>query len=73
MCGHAPIRERKETEEGFRELARLEYWFGGRRHEAAEVRSWDSMRASLRVDVMGEEPAACWLLGPCEQCVRVPT
>ena len=59
IWGHAPIRERKETEEGFKELARLEYRFGGGCHEAAGVRSWASMRASLRVEVMGEESACC--------------
>ncbi len=29
MWGHAPILERKEREEGVREEARLEKWFGG--------------------------------------------
>ena len=59
MFSHAPIRERKETEEGLRELARLEYWFEGGCHEAAGVRSWASIRASLRVEAMGEDAITC--------------
>ena len=56
MYCHAPIMERKEEEAGVRELARLENAVGGGSQVVEGPRSWDSMRASLRVEVMGDAP-----------------
>ncbi len=56
MWGQAPIRERKDTDEGVREEARLEKWFGGVDQVSEGESGWDSIRASRREEVFGEEP-----------------
>lgn len=48
---------RNDLEKGVRELARFEYWSGGSDQEEEWERSCDSIRASLREEVMGDAPA----------------
>ena len=56
MCFHAPIAVRKAFDAGVRELARLENRVIGSCHVREGVRSWDSIRASLRSEVFCEAP-----------------
>lgn len=62
MCDHAPIELRKCAEAGVSELQRLENLVEGRENEAVCARSWASMRAMRRPDVIGLEPRCFPLL-----------
>lgn len=55
-CFHAPIPSRKRTDEGVSELQRFENWLGGREKLRVGVRDWLSTKATLRLDVAGEDP-----------------
>ncbi len=48
MWDQAPIWDRKETEGGVREEARLEKWPGGVDQVREGERGWDSIRARRR-------------------------
>jgi len=50
---------RNDLEEVVRELARFENWSSGRDQVEECERSWDSIRASFREEVIGEAPAIC--------------
>lgn len=56
MCFHAPILSRNSTEVGVRLEQRFENLSAGMEKERVLERSWDSMRATLRFEVMDEDP-----------------
>lgn len=51
------MSSRKDLDAGVRELARLENWDGESFQVRNGERSWDSTRATLRVEVALEAPA----------------
>ena len=50
------MRSRNSTDVGVRELQRLENFEAGMEKERTRLRSWDSMRATLRPEVAGDAP-----------------
>src|SRR3569833_1746284 len=58
ICFHAPMLSRYRTDEGVKELQRVEYWSGGSFHSRVLERSWASTKATLRREVAGFDPSA---------------